>query len=71
VRLDRTVAAFILWFGLFGAIAIVGPLWQRYTPTSDELRILIDPVSFAVAVASEVFLVVAGLSLLGARRTAP
>ena len=67
-RLDRFVAAFILWFATIGVVAIVGPLWQRYTPSSDELRILIDPVFFTVAVASEVLLVIAGLALLAARR---
>jgi hypothetical protein len=67
-RSDVLVAAFTLWFTVVGAVAIAGPLWQRYAPTSDELRILIDPVSFTVAVASEVLLVIAGLTLLAARR---
>jgi hypothetical protein len=70
-RLDRWVAVFVAWFGLFGAIAIAGPLWQRYVPTSDELRIYIDVVFFGVAVASEVLLLLCGLLLLAIRRGAP
>ena len=65
---DRWTVAFIVWFGVFGVLPVVAPLWQRYVPTSDELRILIEPVSFGVALISQVLLVVAGLSLAAARR---
>jgi len=69
-RLDRWATAFVAWFGAFGALAIIGPLWQRYVPTSDELRIYIDVVFFGLAIASEVLLGIAGLTLLAIRRGA-
>ena len=69
-RFDRWVALFVGWLTATGAIVIGAQLWQRYVPASDELRILIDPVTLSVTVASEMLLLVAGISLVGARRAA-
>jgi len=69
-RFDRLVVAFLVWFGVFGLIGISGQLWQRYVPDDVGEYILIDPVFFSVTVGSELLLLVAGLSLVGARRAA-
>jgi uncharacterized membrane-anchored protein len=69
-RWDRVVIVSVAWLALFGAIAIGGQLWQRYTDDGTGNYILIDPVSFSVSVASEVLLGVAALTLYAVRRGA-
>ena len=60
-------AAFVAWFGVFGAITIAGQLFQRYGESDPQLQILIDPVTFAYSVASEVALILAAAGLTRSR----
>ena len=69
-RFDLWIALFVGWLAAIGAIVIAGQLWQRYVDDGTGNFVLIDPAFFAVTLASEFLLVVAGLSLFAVRRTA-
>jgi hypothetical protein len=56
--------AFATWVAVFGAVAVAGPLYQRLVPDGAGMYVLIEPVSFGSALASEIALIVTLAALL-------
>jgi hypothetical protein len=67
---DLLVLAYAVWFGTWGLIAILGPIYQFVVPDSAGMTIIPDNVRSAVALASEVALICAAIALRGARSNA-
>ena len=65
-RFDRPVAILLALSIAVWTLSVGGQLYQRYGESSDELRILIDPLRMGVALASDALLAVAALALRGA-----
>jgi hypothetical protein len=61
--LDLLALAYMVWFGMWGIVAIVGPLYQFLVPDGAGMTIIPDTVRSGVALASELALVVAGIAL--------
>lgn len=67
-RFDRAVSIFAALSIAVWTFSIVGQLYQRYVPPSDDLRIRIDPLTMSVAVAADVILVISALTMARAMR---
>ena len=60
---DLLAVAYIVWFGTWGVIAILGPLYQFVVPDSAGMTIIPDSVRSEVALASEVALIGGAIAL--------
>jgi hypothetical protein len=65
---DLIAVAYIVWFGIWGVIAILAPIYQFVVPDSAGMRIIPDSVRSGVALASEVALIAAAVALSGNAR---
>lgn len=61
--IDLLAVAYIVWFGIWGVIAILGPIYQFVVPDSAGMTIVPDTVRSGVALASEVALVAAAIAI--------
>ena len=60
---DLLAVAYIVWFGTWGVIAILGPIYQFVVPDPAGMRIIPDSVRSEVALASEVALIGGAIAL--------
>jgi hypothetical protein len=60
---DLLAVAYMVWFGAWGVIAILGPIYQFVVPDSAGMRIIPDSVRSEVALASEMALIGAAIAL--------
>jgi hypothetical protein len=60
---DQLAVAYMAWFGTWGVIAILGPIYQFVVPDPAGMRIIPDSVRSEVAFVSEAALIGAAIAL--------